>query len=240
MKFKIICCDVLENEIKYALSESKHTYEIEFTKKAEHEKPEEMRLKLQTMVDQSDGFDAILLGYGLCGNAITGIRSQNTTMVVPRAHDCCTLFLGSRDKFSAIFDGRESMGWGSTGYCRKDGDYLRNSETGSILGYDKSFEDFVAEYGKENAEFIWATIHPVRESNEVMFIDIPETFEQKVFEEFKKEATKSKQDVFVEKGSIELIKKFMDANWDDDFLVIEPGYEIAAAYTSNEIIKAIG
>jgi hypothetical protein len=240
LKYKIICCDVLEDEVKYVSSETGHSYEYKFTKKAEHEKPDEMRPSIQAMIDESIDCDAILLGYGLCGNAIAGIRARNIPLVVPRAHDCCTLFLGSRERFNALFEGRESMSWGSTGYCRRDGDYLRSSDTGSLIGYDRTYDDYVLEYGKENADFIWETIHPKRESNEIMFIDIPETSDEKVFDDFKAEATKNNQKVLIEKGSIGLLRKFMEGNWDSDFLVVEPGCEISAVYGRDEIIRSKG
>ncbi|MBN1623914.1 MAG: DUF1638 domain-containing protein [Clostridia bacterium] len=240
MKYKVICCDVLEDEIKYVSSETGHLYEYEFTKKAKHEKPEELRPGIQAMIDESTDYDAILLGYGLCGNAIVGLKARNIPLIVPRAHDCCTLFLGSRERFNTLFEGRESMGWGSTGYCRRDGDYLRSSDTGSLIGYDKTYDEFVEEYGKENADFIWETIHPKRESNEVLFIDIPETFDASVFEEFRREASDNGQKVIIEDGNIGLMRKFISGDWDSDFLVVEPGCEITAVYGRDEIIQSRG
>ncbi|HPQ47569.1 MAG TPA: DUF1638 domain-containing protein [Clostridia bacterium] len=240
MKYRILCCDVLEGEINYILSGTEHSYDIVYTKKAEHEKPDELRAKIQALIDESTGFDAILLGYGLCGNSIAGIKVREIPVIVPRAHDCCTLFLGSRKRFNDIFEGRESMGWGSTGYCRRDGDYLRNSDTGSVLGYDRTYEEYVEEYGKENADFIWETIHPKRQSDEVMFIDIPETHDADVFEGFMQEATGNGQKVIVEKGSIDLLRRFVSGDWNDDFLVVKPGCEITAVYGKEEIISSRG
>ena len=105
MRYRIICCDVLEGEINYILSGTEHSYDIVYTKKAEHEKPDELRVRIQALIDDSSGFDAILLGYGLCGNTIAGLRVREIPVVVPRAHDCCTLFLGSRKRFNEIFEG---------------------------------------------------------------------------------------------------------------------------------------
>lgn len=240
LKYKIICCDVIEEEIKHVTAMSEHTFEIEYSKKAEHEKPDELRVGIQKMIDHSEGYDAILIGYGLCGNAIAGLKANKIPLIVPRAHDCCTLFLGSRKRFNELFEGKESMGWGSTGYCRRDGDYLRNSDTGSILGYDRAYDEYVEEYGKENADFIWDSIHPVRDNNEVLFISIPETDDNNVLEQFKDEAIKIGKTVRIEEGSINLLKKFAKGLWDEDFLVVKPGCEIKAVYGRNEIIKSWG
>jgi len=238
LRLRIICCDVLEEEMVFLKSNTEHELDFEYTKKSEHEKPDELNERIQAIINNSKGYDAILLGYGLCGNALLGINARDTRLVVPRAHDCCTLFLGSRERFNAIFEDRESMGWGSTGYCRKEGQYLRNSDTGSIIGYDKTYDEYVTEYGKENADFIWQSLHPDWKSNEVMWINIPETFDKKVYDEFVKEAESDNKKVFTETGSMELLRKFVTGVWDDDFLVVEPGSSVQAIYDKHEIIRS--
>ena len=109
MKYKLISCEVLEREIKHCLQNSTVDFDIEYTKKSAHDKPELLRVQIQDIIDRSIGYDAVLLGFGLCGNAINGLKSADSTLVVPKAHDCCTLFLGSKTRFNELFDGRESM-----------------------------------------------------------------------------------------------------------------------------------
>lgn len=236
MKLKLISCEVLEREVLHCINSSYKDMEIEYTEKAAHEKPELLSKSIQAIIDRSKGYDAILLGYGLCGNAINGLHASHTKLVVPRAHDCCTLFLGSKDRFNELFEGRESMPWGSVGYCEKDGGYLRTSDTGSVIGFDRSYEDYVEEYGEENAEYIWSTIHPKRQSEDVLFIKIPETYVHSVFDEFEKEMSAEGKKITIENGRLTLIQKLLSGDWDDDFLVVEPGNNISAVYDKEEII----
>ena len=120
MKLKLISCEVLEREALYCAGVAGIHIEIEYTEKAAHEKPELLQKRIQDIIDRSKDYDAILLGFGLCGNALNGLRAAGCRLVVPKAHDCCTLFLGSKKRFNELFEGRESMPWGSTGYCEKD------------------------------------------------------------------------------------------------------------------------
>lgn len=236
MKFKLISCEVLEREVLHCIDSLDKEIQVEYTEKAAHEKPELLSSKIQGIIDGSVGFDAILLGYGLCGNAINGLYATHSKLVVPRAHDCCTLFLGSKNRFNELFEGRESMPWGSVGYCEKDGGYLRTSDTGSVIGYNRTYEEYVEEYGEENAEYIWNTIHPKSDSKDVLFIKIPETHVQSVFDDFKKEMTADGKIITIENGKLTLIQKLLKGDWDEDFLVVEPGNSISALYDKDKII----
>jgi len=239
LKLKLISCEVLEREALYCAGVAGIHIEIEYTEKAAHEKPELLQKRIQDIIDRSKDYDAILLGFGLCGNALNGLRAAGCRLVVPKAHDCCTLFLGSKKRFNELFEGRESMPWGSTGYCEKDGGYLRKSETGSVIGYDRTYEQYVEEYGKENAEYIWETIHPERESDDVLFIKIPETYDHSVYSEFEKEMTKSGKIITMEEGNMSIISKLVNGDWDDDFLIVEPGNEISALYDKEEVMCSV-
>jgi hypothetical protein len=42
----------------------------------------------------------ILLGYGLCSQALVGVEARGCTLVVPRVDDCIAIFLGSRSAYT--------------------------------------------------------------------------------------------------------------------------------------------
>ena len=50
-------------------------------------------------------YDAILLGYGLCGNGLAGVTARHTRLVLPRAHDCIGILMGSRGPPPGLFRG---------------------------------------------------------------------------------------------------------------------------------------
>jgi len=96
-----------------------NTIDPMFTPKGTHEKPDNLRELIQNGIEEADKagcYDAVLLGYGLCGNATNGITAGSIPLVIPRAHDCCTLFLGSKGKFIEYFGENPSLEWSSSGY----------------------------------------------------------------------------------------------------------------------------
>jgi hypothetical protein len=66
-----------------------------------HLHPGELTGALQAAIDASSGFDAILLGYGLCSKAVVGLHATTAKLVMPRVDDCIAIFLGSCDAYRA-------------------------------------------------------------------------------------------------------------------------------------------
>jgi hypothetical protein len=61
-----------------------------------HVNPEKLRNTLQETIDAvSTEYDTIVLGYGLCSQAIIGIKATHCRIVVPHVDDCIAIFLGS-------------------------------------------------------------------------------------------------------------------------------------------------
>lgn len=240
MRFKFLCCEVFIREACLAISNSPHTIDPEFSPKEAHENSDNLRKLIQAGIDTADEkgvYDAILLGYGLCGNSTAGIVARTVPLVIPRAHDCCTIFLGSREKFKLHFGDKLSQEWSSAGYMERGDSYLRETDTGKMLGLDKTYEEFVEQYGEENADYIWETLHPKKDNDEIIFIDTPETSHLGYLEKLKMLASEKAKTLKVLQGDMRLIKGLVNGNWNnDEYLVVPPGKTIKAVYDYDEII----
>jgi len=122
MRLKLIACEVLFRELCDACAHSSHQVNPEFLPKGLHDlggKP--MAAKIQDAVDRTaeGACDAILLGYGLCGNGLDGVTARHTRLVAPRAHDCIALLLGSRQRYQAYFDANPGTYYRSTGWLER-------------------------------------------------------------------------------------------------------------------------
>ena len=64
-----------------------------------------MRERLQAAIDATDPgkHDAVALAYGLCNNGLVGLVARQLPVVIPRAHDCITLFIGDRQRYEEYF-----------------------------------------------------------------------------------------------------------------------------------------
>jgi hypothetical protein len=101
MHFKLIACQVFTRELDHVLPLSPHSIEAEMLTMGLHDLGASMRPRLQERIDAVDAsrYDAILLGYALCGRGTEGLRARKTPLVLPRGHDCISLLMGSRRRY---------------------------------------------------------------------------------------------------------------------------------------------
>ena len=103
--------------------------------------PERLKAALRAAVADADRPGAtIVVGYGLCSNAVLGLKTKYATLVVPRVDDCIAMMLGSNEAFAA-----ESAKAPGTYYVAKA--YLEECDT--ILS---EHEKLVEKRGCERAE----------------------------------------------------------------------------------------
>jgi hypothetical protein len=234
-KFKLLACEAVKEEVNALLPECKNTIDIAFIDKGLHSVGHiKMPIELQKAIDAIDtaGYDALLLGYGLCNNGICGLRA-NIPLVVPRAHDCITFFMGSKEKYSDYFNANKGSFFMSAGSNWKE--LLDNG-----FNKEKLRAEYVEKYGEEDADYLMETLgDPLREYRQLTFVnngvgDIEGT------RSMAQEIAASRSWVYDEfPGSQNLLRRFLDGDWDSvDFLVTPPGSEIQRSFDDEEIIKA--
>jgi hypothetical protein len=240
MKLLLIACEIVYREICYCISQSKNMVDTRFLKKGLHDIGcEKMSQTIQEEIASvpQDGYEAILLGYALCNNGIRDLYSENLPIVVPRAHDCITFLMGSKESYKSYMDKHPGTYFRSTGWIERNKAELdENGEPISVmtqLGLNKSYEEYVAEYGEENAKYIMEVMHGgLNHYDTLAYIDIKELGG---FEEYEEEAAKEAEDKGWElkklTGDIGLLKKLIDGPWgEDEFLVVPPSKRIKPSY----------
>ena len=99
MRLKVISCEVLTREMQAAAARSHNQIDLEFLPMSLHDEERSvLRGKIQNIIDGADAsrHDSVVLGYGLCGNSVAGLQAREIPLVVPRAHDCISIFFGER------------------------------------------------------------------------------------------------------------------------------------------------
>lgn len=235
MNLKLISCEVFQPEFEQAVKQRESNLSVEFVPFGLHEKPDELRTELQARIDAvAEGvYAAILIGYCLCSRAVVGITARHTPLVLPRAHDCITVLLGSRQKYDEEFS-REpgtyyySPGWVER-YKSRDGNPYGAPTQNTAA--QRRFEEYVAKYGEDNAQFLmevesaWTTHYSRAAFINTNVGDIPSyrDFVQKIAADNKWKFEEIQSD-------LGLISRFLDGRWDDDFLIVPPGQQITAQY----------
>lgn len=241
MYLKVIACNVFFRELSYCAAQSPHTIDLEFFELGEHVHCDQLRQHVQTKIAQAElaakPYNAILLGFGLCGNAAKGLRAGKIPLVIPRAHDCCTILLGSKTRFKENFQDNPSTPFSSAGYMER-GEYFVRRDNGQIA-YGDGYAALVSQYGEDDAKYIWDSMHPKLEGMEerAVFIDIPEIHFPEKIAEFKRQAEAEGKQFTLLQGSLDILRALVNGDWDNDnFLTIGPGRQITARYDWDRIL----
>jgi hypothetical protein len=102
-KIAILTCSVFEQEIALLAHGAEHIAEERIFEMGLHDWPDQLRVTLQENLDAVDArtdIEAIVLAYGLCGRGTAGLRPLRHKLVIPRAHDCITVFMGSKEAYA--------------------------------------------------------------------------------------------------------------------------------------------
>ncbi|MCL2632379.1 MAG: DUF1638 domain-containing protein [Coriobacteriia bacterium] len=249
---KLIACRVMLREVSMIAATSDAVVDVTWMPWGLHDKVGELSVCLQEEIDSINSgndphttyprrgrdFDAIVLGYGLCSNGTVGLRSEKYPLVIPRAHDCITLFLGSKELYMKEFTENPGTFWHSAGWA----------ESGSELSQDElrdaQYKQFVEKYGEEMAEemadmFAEMLVHYSQvgmicwdEFAQVPFMEEAKTYAQNY-------ALQRSWQYREFDGGSSLMRDMLEGNWDGDrFIVIPPGQTAAPSY-GDDIFKLI-
>lgn len=160
MKLKLISCEVFYREMCAAISQSPNQVDIEFMPKGLHDLPcRDMRQRLQDVLDQVDAakYEAVLFGYGLCNNGLHDLRAGAVPFVLPRAHDCMTLFMGSKERYLDYFQENPGVYFRTSGWIEggEANGELEQQSIGYKAGLDQPYEELVKKYGEDNAQYLF-------------------------------------------------------------------------------------
>lgn len=231
----LIACRVLWRECFALMHTSRYAWTFDFLRKELHDTPEVLRRKLQAAIDgvEADAQnhllirhglerrlpDAIVLGYGLCSKAVEGLHSTRIPLVLPRAHDCITLLLGSRQQYERYFAAHPGTYWFSPGWLETT--VMPSNERMSELREELSRKfddpedvDFVLQCETQwMSKYRRATWISHFEDKDGQGTDITKQCAQSLGWEFDRLA-----------GDNRLLKRLLDGPWDsDDFVTALPG-----------------
>ena len=245
MRIRAITCEVLARTVYQQAALAPHVVDVELLEQALHDDPPARRLsRLQDQVDATDPrkFQAIVLVYGLCNLALDGLQARDLPVAVARAHDCITLYLGSRRRYDAEFSAMPGTFYYSDDYMERQaraGTNGRRLTMGVLTSMDDDYDHLVAKFGEDNARYIvdvlgnWHS-HYARAAYVETGLGKSGQFKEQAASDASRYGWRFEE----LEGDAELVRKLLAAEWDDDFLVLQPGQRIAVTYDSR-IIEAV-
>jgi Protein of unknown function (DUF1638) len=217
--------------------------DVAFLRRGLHAEPPDLRDELQAMIDATGpGYDAVVLAYGLCGGATAGLRAGEIPLVMPRAHDCITLFLGSRERYTQHFASNPGTYWYVQDYVERDDGstgWALGAGSGSDATLDQTYAEFVEKYGRDNADYLMETLGEWRSHyDRGVFIDMKIGDATAATAKANGDANRRGWAFERLAGDLALMRRLIDGDWGDDFLVLQPGEQLAMSYDDG-VIRAI-
>ena len=207
---KLIACPAVLGELAEGATDGVDCQELEAQL---HISPERLKEALRAAVADADKPGAtIVLGYGMCSNAVLGLKTEHATLVVPRVDDCIAMMLGSNEAFAA-----ESAKACGTYYVAKA--YLEECDT-----IFSEHEKLIEKRGLERAEKMMRLL--LKHYTRVVLIDTGrydlEPYRARVAE-FAERFDLAVEDV---PGTTRILDALVEGGWGDDFVVAPPGHEL--------------
>ena len=222
----LIGCAVLHRECHYCAAVSRNIVEVRLCEKALHDiGAGRMSARLQAEIDAVDtgAYDAILLAYGLCNNGMVGLHAK-VPIVAPRAHDCITLLMGSKEKYLEYFNRNPGTYYHSSGWVERSTSSFDNPDSTTTRMGISTYQEYVDKYGEENAKYLMETLGMMANYDKFAYIDTGVGNFPAYKAEVRQAAAKNGWKFEEIPGSVDLLLRLVNGEWaDDDFLVIPPG-----------------
>ena len=232
MHYLAMTCGALARSVYAAAVDTEHTVSVQLFSQGLHNSPSKLRDTLQAEIDAVDPnlYDAILLVYGMCGTSTVGLVARQMPLVIPRAHDCITLYLGSRERYQEEFDAHPGTWWYSQDYLERNtvGDTVGLGAAGMTANQEDVYEQYVERYGQEHADYLMEEMAKWQQHyTRAVFIDTGSKGSE-VYEQRAKAKAEERGWLFERKvGNARLINMLISGDWsEDEFLVVAPGHRI--------------
>lgn len=206
-KSLVIACGVLKEQIR-SLGDTPHSFM--YLEQGLHSSPGMLRGKLQEAINSSKEYSLLLLGYGMCGGAMEGIKAgHHQKMIIPRIDDCIGLSLGSRSRYIGEFAQNPGTFYFTRGWIEAAEDPL------------KDFFKSISKYGIDDA--LWIAAENMKHYRRAVLIKTGGQDPGASREYVKKFAGFFNLDYEEVDGTQDYLKRLLWGPWEEDFIVLEEG-----------------
>lgn len=247
MFLKVIACEIALREICFLAAQTPHLVDLEFLPQGYHDNPVHGRGRVQERVNAvpEGKYDAVLLGYGLCGNILSGLKAAHTRLVVPRAHDCITFFLGSKERYQQQLEQRPGAYYYSCGWLEcmarrgsqalPQGVHYLPNRSGAGDRQRDTFQQWVEKYGEEDARYLLEAMNEwTGHYTHGVLIDYDFTQVLNLRAQVQEVCAKRGWQYEELAGDLRLLKHWLDGEWSEaEFLIVPPGATIAPSYDAS-------
>jgi hypothetical protein len=240
LRLTVIACSSLRPELEMLAAEAKTSITFRHLEMGLHERSAAaLRDALQSTIDGlavDHQCDAIAIGYGLCNRGVVGLQARTLPVVIPRAHDCIGMLLGSNQCYLAQLEAQpgtyfQSAGWLENSPAKGD---VRQPNFTFGPNSNVARERLVERYGEENADYLLEQFDNfTRHYERLAYIATPAPVSAR-WEAAAKEIAGNRNWKFERLvGDLGWLRRLLNAEWNShEFLTLRPGERVVS--TSDE------
>ncbi|MCB1125662.1 MAG: DUF1638 domain-containing protein [Verrucomicrobiae bacterium] len=244
---KVIACEIAFREICHLAANSPNLIDLEFLTQGHHDQPALGRRELQQRIDDlpTGRYDAVLIGYGICSSILPGLRAASTPLIIPRAHDCITFFLGSKERYQQCFGDRPGTYYFTSGWleCRARRGQVAASGPMTLLpahsmaGFQEEYAGWVQKFGREKADYLAEVMGQwTRNYTHATLIEFDFAQGLQLEEQVRAICIKEGWAFERARGDLGMLTRWLAGEWaESEFLRVAPGEQVAMTFEESLI-----
>jgi hypothetical protein len=175
----------------------------------------------------------------LCNRGIVGLQARTLPVVIPRAHDCIGMLLGSTQSYLAQLEAEPGTYFQSTGWMEHsltDGE-LRQQNSFFGPGSSVTRDELAARYGEDNADYLLEQFQQfTRHYRRLAFVATPVPQAGQWMERARQIARARGWTFEQLPGDLGWLRRLVSGEWDDrEFLTLNPGQRVALRHDAQLI-----
>lgn len=221
-RLTVIACSSLKPELEMALAGQDATLRC-LTMGLHQRSAATLNAALQAEIDAAGG-DAIAIAYGLCNGGIVGLKARRAPLILPRAHDCIGLLLGTR-RYRSELEREPGTYFQSAGWLLESETRQPDFTFGPATNVTR--ESLIERYGADNADYLLEQFAGfTRHYDRLAFIATPASPQwQRKAED---NAARLGWRFETLPAGLGWLTRLIEGPWGgDDFLIVRPGERVA-------------
>lgn len=209
MNAVILACSSLNGHVDAAQEKMKTDYPVVNVDRKYHEDPKQMREQLmEKLRSLPSEIDTVLVAMGFCGGSWEAIPLEKR-VVIPRVDDCITLLLHTDNVWYPNLK--------QAGHL-----YLRDTDTAEY-SLEAMQRKLCEQYGGMNGSMIFNSMFANYTNVDIIDTGVYDCYSEEYVTEAQRNADLIRGILDYVEGSNLLLEKLVSGQWDQQFIVAEPG-----------------
>lgn len=208
----ILSCTTLLEYVNEAQRVRGTAYPVIELDRKYHEEPEKMRAHILESIDKvSEEVDTILVAMGFCGGSWQDVTCQHR-IVIPRVADCVALALTTPERYAPDL--------------KKPGHMYLFGEGDTGFSIHTIYDSLREQYDEEMADIVFDMYFEHYYHVDIIDNGLYDCYALPYVEKAQQDADRIHAELAYVIGSNILLEKLVAGDWDQEFLVVEPGTKI--------------